>query len=363
LFYKEPDVLPALALNGLLGLGGLSYKKFAPFREKGAMCSKMSQAGIRTPRFRVVDTLLDFFEFARVEGYPFLIKPSLSYAALGIRIMDSKDSLEEFCRSLPSSAFQGRNLNFICQQLIDVKTTYMVNGMVSGGEVRCCYPVRPEIDLLKSFSSSSVFWHFPCVEVHPNCSMFSQLTKLTVRVIDAFEVPPGATFAYHLEVMEDQDGELWFCEIACRVGGLTHYVEWTGIDLFGASFYGQLGIVHESIPKNLALQPKRGDDVSAVLLLGISAGTTLKLIHDFEYGDLNAERINKKPRYPLPYTAPLIRDLVNGAMTYWKIDGKNSQDIRLKITDLISRQEKAFVIEVQNEQVPESKKENLKENE
>ena len=338
LFGTEHMVIPALMMNQILGLGGLPFRVFENFRDKGKMCQKMVRGGIKVPRFKSVESIIDIYEFASQEGYPFLIKPRLEAGAAGIEVIQSKIQLEKFCDG-PFALGSA----FLCQQKINVKTLYAVNGVVSCGEVRCCYPLRYGSDILTSFSAPGLFRHCIFSSISHKDPVFERLTNFTLDVTRAFEVPMESTFTYHLEVMETQERELFFCENACRVGGgVQPPLDWTNISLYMASYYGQLDMVHESIPKSLEEQPVT-ENIHSIIHFGVQYPATVKLCHLVDFTGLNAT-YHGRGNIELPFTPPSTASVFSGLLMAFSLTSKTRDQADIEIQELISRAEKACEI-------------------
>lgn len=104
---QEELVIRAAGLRKLLGLSnrvGLYPEDALAFRDKGVMKQICQTKGLPIPKFSIVNTPSDVISFIHENGYPIVLKPTLSCASVGVIVIKNQEELEhylekEFCIS------------------------------------------------------------------------------------------------------------------------------------------------------------------------------------------------------------------------------------------------------------------------
>merc|ERR1712000_41400 len=103
-----------------------------------------------------------------------------------------------------------------------------------------------------------------------------------------------------MEILEDEEGRLHFCECAARTSSITTpLTKWCGVSIDRAGVMGQLGIRNETLPSSWMEQKTRSSDdgTCAVLFCSCAARVTLELFHQVEYDGKVIEN-EKKTLFP-----------------------------------------------------------------
>jgi biotin carboxylase len=229
----EFDLEMAASLREHLRLPGMGESKTRFFRDKLAMRMRARSRNILVPDFCPVfnhDEVSTFL--ARVPG-PWVLKPRSSASAIGIRKIHSADEIWP-----------------ILHELGDLQSHYLLEKFV-GGEV--CHVDSIVHDRSVLFAVSSEYGAPPMNISHDGGVFISRmlrrrsreekaLRKLNREVIRGLGMKQGVT---HAEFIRGADGELYFLEIAARVGGaniaemieaatgLNLWAEWAKVELSG----------------------------------------------------------------------------------------------------------------------------------
>ena len=229
----EFDLEMAASLREHLRLPGMGESKTRFFRDKLAMRMRARSRNIRVPDFCPVfnhDEVSTFL--ARVPG-PWVLKPRSSASAIGIRKIHSADEIWP-----------------ILYELGDLQSHYLLEKFV-GGEVCHVDSIVHDRSVLLAVASE---YGTPPINISHDGGVFisrmlrrrsreeKALRKLNREVIRGLGMKQGVT---HAEFIRGADGELYFLEIAARVGGaniaemieaatgLNLWAEWAKVELSG----------------------------------------------------------------------------------------------------------------------------------
>lgn len=229
----EFDLEMAASLREHLRLPGMGESKTRFFRDKLAMRMRARSRNILVPDFCPVfnhDEVSGFL--ARVPG-PWVLKPRSSASAIGIRKIHSADEIWP-----------------ILHELGDLQSHYLLEKFVAG---EVCHVDSIVHDRSILFAVASEYGAPPMNISHDGGVFISRmlrrrsreekaLRKLNREVIRGLGMKQGVT---HAEFIRGADGELYFLEIAARVGGaniaemieaatgLNLWAEWAKVELSG----------------------------------------------------------------------------------------------------------------------------------
>jgi hypothetical protein len=199
----EEDVLRAAKARDAHGIAGLSYADALPFRDKLVMKEQVARSGdVAVPAFAAVQSRDEAVRFGDEHGWPIVVKPRLGYASTNVRLVRSAEELTD---DLPPS--------FMAEEYIP-GAVYHVDGVFADGKIVYSCPSR-YVNTCLSFQDSVPLGS---VQLDPDDPRAIALMSFAESVAAA--LPPGDRAPFHLEVMEHEtSGRLYFCEIACRLGG------------------------------------------------------------------------------------------------------------------------------------------------
>ncbi|MET8536474.1 hypothetical protein ABZV67_32530 [Streptomyces sp. NPDC005065] len=202
----EEDILRAARARDRHGVPGQSLDQALPFRDKLVMKQRVAAAGLRTPGFRAPRDLDDARSFAAEHGWPVVIKPRLGFASSGVKVVRTADRLtEEIAR---------RELSDVLLEEYIPGPVYHIDGEAEAGAARYICPSR-YINNCLSFHDSVPLGSVQLDADDPMTARLNTFTRDALAALPACERSP-----FHLEVMlREDDGQLYFCEIASRLGG------------------------------------------------------------------------------------------------------------------------------------------------
>jgi hypothetical protein len=224
---SEPDIIRGGRARDYFSIPGQSYYSALAFRDKILMKEILKEKGIKVPIYSKVDSIFDVIEFIEKNAYPVVVKPVRGAGSFRTVKLTSSDDLNK----LSEKGF------FNCDYITDLGvekfidgTMYHIDGLIVNGEVVVSYPSKyvghcyEVTSALKSFGSIMLDYYNPLTK---------ELINYAKKVLLALPTPKNT--AFHLEVFsEHSTGELVFCEIASRVGGIfvrDHFIKAFGIDL------------------------------------------------------------------------------------------------------------------------------------
>lgn len=207
------DVETAAALREHLRLPGLGESGARFFRDKLAMRMQAAAHDIAVPAFVPVfnyDVLREYMQ--RVEP-PWLLKPRSEASAMGIRKLNHADELWPALNEL------GDRQSYHLLEKFLPGDVYHVDSIVVAGEVRFAVSSKYGLPPMTVYQGGGVFVTMTLPPGDPEDQALQQLNRAVIR---AMGLQRGVTHAEFIR--SHADGQLYFLEIAARVGGV-------GIDL------------------------------------------------------------------------------------------------------------------------------------
>ncbi|MFC8538821.1 acetyl-CoA carboxylase biotin carboxylase subunit family protein [Streptomyces sp. NPDC057249] len=202
----EEDILRAARARDRHGIPGQSADQALPFRDKLVMKERVAAAGLRTPGFHAPRDADDARSFAAGHGWPVVVKPRLGFASSGVTLVRTMDEL--------TAEIGRRDLSDVLLEEYVPGPVYHVDGEAEQGEARYVCPSR-YINNCLSFHDSVPLGSAQLGPDDPMTARLDAFTRETLAALPACERSP-----FHLEVMlHEGDGQLYFCEIASRLGG------------------------------------------------------------------------------------------------------------------------------------------------
>ncbi len=234
---SEVDLVRAGRLRERFGIAGQTGDSARAFRDKLLMKATAAAKGIKVPRSRRVNSVMDILEFIDDHGLPVVVKPVMGCGAVNTHIIRTQEKLNEVLAlklgddpdSLPSLEIE----EFVTGQM------YHVDGYVQDSKVVANWP-SCYVNACHDFSGGAVLGTHTLQADNP---LAPRINAFVVKLLDALPTPQ--TTAFHAEVFHTPSDEFILCEIASRVGGPRipdTYRMATGFDLIDAFIRGQVGV-------------------------------------------------------------------------------------------------------------------------
>jgi len=212
---SEFDLETGAAVREALRTPGASPRQVQRFKDKVVMKEVINAAGLRAPQYLSLVESPSATELVSRLGLPLILKPRVGASSRGVIKVATEDQL--------AAALRDINLrDYECEQYVE-GPIYHVDGLVRDGEL-LFHTVSRYINSCLSFNHG-----VPLGSVLLEASdLRAAVVQFTSAVLRALELTSGA---FHLEVIQGQDDELYFLEIGARVGG--GEIPFLGQALFG----------------------------------------------------------------------------------------------------------------------------------
>jgi hypothetical protein len=218
---SEFDLTSAARLRAELGTPGWLPDFVAGFRDKSTMKERVAAAGIRVPRFFVLDQEITAEDVVAKLGLPLIFKPRSGAASAGVvRAVTTRQLAEAMARVDPE--------DFECEEYIN-GDIYHIDGIRRCGQYH--------------FVTASVYLN-SCLDFALGAPVGSvllddgprkdQVIAFTARCLDALALVDGA---FHLELFVDEADDPVFCEVGLRPGGAE--IPYLHLDIFGIDLVGE----------------------------------------------------------------------------------------------------------------------------
>lgn len=250
----EFEVEIAAMLREHLRLPGMGVTAARCFRDKLTMREVAQNADIPVPAFIGVKNYGDLRDYIETVTPPWVLKPRSEASAMGIRKIETQESLWRALDEL------GDNQSYYLLEKFLPGDVYHIDSLVYNGEVIFTSAQKYGAPPMSIYQGGGVF----TTRVLPrDGDEATELRALNARVLNALGLFNGAAHTEFIRAHED--GAFYFLESAARVGGaniadLIHAA--SGIDLWYE--WGQLEVM---VMRDQSYElPQRKDDYAALLM-------------------------------------------------------------------------------------------------
>ncbi|MEV7026292.1 methyltransferase domain-containing protein [Kitasatospora sp. NPDC093558] len=183
-----------------------------PFRDKYAMASRVSRAGLAVPRFERVTDAASVRAFAGSAGWPVVLKPLAGRGASGVLLLAGPGDLDGVAPASPEDPYLVQEFN--------PHPTYHVDGLFTG-ERLAGHRVSRYVNNCLAFRADGV----PLGSVEEDDpQLLKSVAEFATRALAALTDRPTV---FHLELFVDRaTGDCTFLEVAARAGGAEIPVLW-----------------------------------------------------------------------------------------------------------------------------------------
>lgn len=220
----EFDMETAAALREHLRIPGMGVTTTQYFRDKLAMRMKAAQLGVRVPQFTSVINYDDLRAYMQSVPAPWLLKPRAEASAIGIRKLHEAEQVWRALEELGD-----RQHDFLLEQFVP-GDIFHVDGITAAGNVQFAAAHQYGQPPMQVMHEGGVF---TTRALERGTALDDELKGIHAELVTGFGLVRGIT---HTEfIRSHQTGELYFLEIAARVGGafIAEVVEQTyGINLW-----------------------------------------------------------------------------------------------------------------------------------
>jgi hypothetical protein len=200
----EDDILRCARVRDQFGISGLRYQQAVAWRDKYEM-KRLVTGHVPVPSHAVPRDVGDALDFARSAGYPVVVKPRTGFASRGVTVVPDADQLTRLA--------DGWDADDVLLEAFVAGPVFHMDGFTDGQELLYLSVSRYLNDCLSFHASLPL----GSVQLDRDSDDFRRAESFTAKVLRA--LPPVGFSPFHLEAFRRPDGELVFCEIACRLGG------------------------------------------------------------------------------------------------------------------------------------------------
>lgn len=205
----EDDILRCARVRDQFDISGLRYQQAVPWRDKYEM-KRLVNGHVPVPSHAVPRDAADALDFARRVGFPVVVKPRTGFASRDVTVVADAGRLTRLVAE--------RDADDVMLEAFVAGPVFHMDGFTAGQELLYLSMSRYINDCL-SFNESLPLGS---VQLDRDSEDFRLAESFTAKVLRA--LPPVGFSPFHLEAFRRPDGELVFCEIACRLGG-AHVVQ------------------------------------------------------------------------------------------------------------------------------------------
>jgi hypothetical protein len=211
---EEFDVITAGIIREHLCIDGMTSTMARVFRDKLSMRVKAHAAGIRVPDFVHVLNYEELRDYMSRVPPPWVLKPRSDVSAVGIKRLDDSEQVWRAIDTLDARDLMRERSPYYLLERYVAGDVFHVDSLVNNGKVIFAgvnaYG-RPPMDVAHQGGV------FISRTARHNSEDQRKLLKLNRNLIAALALTHGAAHAEFIKSAED--GELYFLEIAARVGG------------------------------------------------------------------------------------------------------------------------------------------------
>ena len=238
----EEEVLLGGKLRSEFGIDfGLKESQASIFVDKYHMKSKLlkSNPQIKTAKFMELskDSIEKVYNTIDTFKFPILVKPKDGSASSGIKVFETNADFLTFLDQHKKEVFKNQ---YIIEEFIRGKVMRM-DGHTYHGKLIANFPAFYDPSCLEYYQDGIANMTYSDFNHQNHYDQFAE------AVLEALELSTGS---FHLEAIQsDDDGELYFLEIAARIGGSSEILEMAlGYSCEKAFYRSQ---VDEMVPFNL----------------------------------------------------------------------------------------------------------------
>jgi biotin carboxylase len=211
---EEFDVITAALAREHLRLPGMDSSRARLFRDKLAMRLRASEAGLRVPEFVPLFNYQEVGEYMERVPPPWVVKPRSDVSSSGVRRLEEAEQVWRAIEALDArEALQDKSSYYLLERFVPGEV-FHVDSVVEDGEVIFAGASRYGRPPLRVVSEGGVFTTHTVEYDSPE---HAELLRLNAELLGALGLRRGAAHAEFIRGAED--GQLYFLEIAARVGG------------------------------------------------------------------------------------------------------------------------------------------------
>lgn len=244
----EGTVEMAGYLRDCFNVKGIGEETSIKARNKSIMKEVVRKNNIKTNECNVVDSVGSIAEFISLHGYPVVLKPISGYGTINTFKINNKSDLDAIHKKLTTIDSYGvRTGKYLVETFIEGEE-YYCDSIVQNGELIACTVSKYLHNLINTIDNKKPVGGVVYPLSRDSDPIIRKLKSMNYDVISAIGIDNSVC---HMEAFVNDKGEIFFGEIAARVGGGTVIPpcikNTTNVDLIKASIDVGLSGVDRSI--------------------------------------------------------------------------------------------------------------------
>jgi hypothetical protein len=250
----------AAEVRAALDIPGPRPEDVALYRNKLRMKEAVAKAGVRVPRFASCDNAESAVDFARVIGFPLILKPLSGAGSRGVHRIEDEATLTTLLDQIDTGDYE-------LEEFID-GPIYHVDGFVGEDSQIPFMAVSRYIGDCLAFEAGRQPLGSVVVQDSPLRDRVHEFARQCVSGLGMTSMP------FHLELFVTAEGDLVFLEIAGRIGGAE--VPYLTDKLFGVNLFELwLDALCEG---GATVPPQTGDPSGGWLIIPKPAGLPAEVV-------------------------------------------------------------------------------------
>ncbi|MCA1617900.1 MAG: ATP-grasp domain-containing protein [Acidobacteria bacterium] len=211
---EEFDVVTAALAREHLQLPGMDSARSRVFRDKLLMRARAGAAGLAVPDFVPLFNYQEVGEFMERVPPPWVIKPRSDVSSSGVRRLEESEQVWRAIEALDArEALQDKSSYYLLEKFVPGEV-FHVDSVVEDGECIFSGASRYGRPPLRVVSEGGVFTTHT---VEYDSAEHVELLRFNAELLRALGLRRGAAHAEFIR--GEEDGRLYFLEVAARVGG------------------------------------------------------------------------------------------------------------------------------------------------
>nr|WP_315023248.1 ATP-grasp domain-containing protein [uncultured Aminipila sp.] len=214
----EGTVEMAGYLRDCFNIRGIGNDTSIKVRNKNIMKDVVRKNGIKTNECKVIDSVGSISGFIASYGYPIVLKPISGYGTINTFMINNDSDLNDILKKLMTIDPNGVNTGKYLVETYIEGEEYYCDSVVQNGEVIACTISKYLHNLINTIDNQKPVGGIVYPLSKDRDPIIRKLKAMNYDVIAAIGIDNSVC---HLEAFVNDRGEIFFGEIAARVGGGT----------------------------------------------------------------------------------------------------------------------------------------------
>ncbi|GKX29098.1 phosphoribosylglycinamide synthetase [Vallitalea longa] len=234
--FDEFSIEVAAELREIYNVDGTDLKSSKYARDKFLMKELMVKNGIKTARYEKVNSFSEIKTAVKKVGTPFIIKPLSGAGTIDTYKIEDNEQLLELKNKML------KNFPYIIEEYIDGREYHLDSISYENNVDFVAISKYTEDSILKAITEQKAYGSVTFPQKYHDTCLLKSLIEVNEKVIKALAIKNAV---YHAEYFVTDYGDIYFGEIAIRVGGgprIKACIENThGLDIYEAALLVNIG--------------------------------------------------------------------------------------------------------------------------